>query len=111
MSSERLGTLFDQEAIFDAVLAQHNPDLLQQSFHEFLSQRQRLEQEKILARQDAVEREFFRLGLVPPTQPPEFGEYGFNVSLQRAHSEYLRGRHGSLGDLIKLHRGETADEP
>ena len=111
LSPAQLGAVFGQEAILDAILEQHDLPRLQQSFDVFLAQRKRVEQDALLARHTLVEQEFIRRGLVPPTQPPTFGEYGFNVNLQRTYSEYLRHRHGTLGDLIKLHRGQTPADP
>ena len=111
MSVDQLGTAFCKEAVFDALLSQQNPKLLQDTFDAFLTQRRQLEQEHVFTRQTRVAEEFVRIGLAPPVQPPELDIHGFNTSIQRSYSQFLRARHGSLSDLIRLHRGETAKDP
>ena len=111
MSVAQLGTNFHQEAFFDTLLSHNDPQLLQESFNAFLTHRQGLEQAHVQERRSQVAAVFTHLGLVPPLQPPTLVNYGFNQSLQQSYSQFLRGRHGSLSDLIKLHRGETVDDP
>jgi hypothetical protein len=53
-----------------------------------------------------VAKTFQQLGLPAPATNLAVDEYGFNTSIIKSYSAFLRQKHGLLGDLIRLHRGE-----
>jgi hypothetical protein len=53
-----------------------------------------------------VAQTFQRLGLLAPASDLPVDEYGFDTSIIKSYSAFLRQKHGLLGELIRLRRGE-----
>ena len=94
------------EAAFDAALASKDPAVVQRAFEKFYGFRQRMEMEQEAAIRANVAQTFQRLGLPEPTSDVPADEHGFDMSIIKSYSAFLRQKHGLLGDLIRLHRGE-----
>ncbi len=81
---------------------------VQQTFARFHVARRQRKEAHALAIRSHVAQVFARLLLPVPTQSPKLSKYGFNMDIVAAYSALLRQRHGLLGNLIQLHRGETS---
>ncbi len=94
------------EAALDAALASKDPATVQRAFDKFYAFRQRMETEQEAVIRANVARTFQRLGLPAPASDLPVDEYGFDTSIIKSYSAFLRQKHGLLGDLIRLHRGK-----
>jgi hypothetical protein len=70
-----------------------------------------MEREQEVAIRANVAQTFQRLGSPAPATNLAVGEYGFNTSIIKSYSAFLRQKHGLLGDLKRLHRGEDLFVP
>ena len=102
----RVGSSLVSEAAFDAALASRDPATVQKAFDKFYAFRRRMEMEQDAAIRANVASTFRRLHLPTPATSPTVDEYGFDTSIIKSYSAFLRHKHGLLGDLIRLHRGE-----
>jgi hypothetical protein len=94
------------EAAFDAALASKDPVTTQRAFENFYGFRQHMDMEQEAAIRANVAQKFQRLGLPALDSDVPVDEYGFDTSIIKSYSAFLRQKHGLLGDLIRLHRGE-----
>ncbi len=94
------------EAAFDAALTSKGPATVQRAFDRFYAFRQRMEMEQEAAIRANVAQTFKRLGLPAPASDVPVDEYGFDTSIIKSYSAFVRQKHGLLGDLVHLHRGE-----
>ncbi len=99
---------FGRGGFFEAVLATKDPARVQQAFARFHEARRQREEVHTLAIRSHVAQVFARLRLPVPPPSPNLSEYGFNMDIVATYSAFLRQRHGLLGNLIQLHRGETS---
>ena len=100
-----------REAVFDSLLATQDSTSLTSSFDTWMAMRRAAELAQADTKHRLLDQTFSNLGLTPPARPPAMSALGFNLSVQAAYSTYLRQGHGSLEQLIRLHRGETDVDP
>jgi hypothetical protein len=104
-------TDFGRAHVFAAVLATKDPARVQQAFSRFHAACRQREADHAFAIRNHVAQVFARLRLPVPSSSPNIGAHGFNMDIVAAYSAFLRQRHGLLGNLIRLHRGETSLDP
>jgi hypothetical protein len=100
-------TVLESESYFTTALRTRDLKKVDTAFHRFRDRRKRLEEAQKIAVRGNISRLFQRLRLPVPSDDPTLSKYGFNMDLIKSYSAFLRNRHGLLGNLIQLHRGET----
>ncbi len=101
-----VGSSLVSEAAFYAALASKDLATVLRAIDRFYAFRQRMEMEQEAAIRANLTQTFKRLGLPAPATNLPVDEYGFDTSIIKSYSAILRQKHGLLGDLIRLHRGE-----
>jgi hypothetical protein len=102
-----VGSSLVSKAAFDVALVSKDLATVQRAYDRFYALRQRMEMEQEAANRANVVQTFKLLGLPAPTSNLPLDEYGFDTSIIKSYSVFLRQKHGLLGDLIRLHRGEN----
>jgi hypothetical protein len=84
------------ETAFDAALASKEPVTVQRAFDKNYAFRQRMEMEQEAAIWTNVAQTFQRLVLPAPASNLPVDEYGFDTSIIKSYSAFIRQKHGLL---------------